>query len=162
MKNFLVLIIGLILLSSFSVAQVNGLIMTSKVITWSDSLGYSGSDTLSVADSSAIIPINYRADYFRIFLDANANSPVDSIAIKLGARVYNNSGTCTDTTWSDVIAVKDSSMGTPIVTMVNSATGKSYSIWNLPPYDLMKIYLLNHRATLLTRNTRFTLQGTKD
>lgn len=161
MKKILSTILILLALVSISFAQSNGLIMTSKVITWTDSLGYSGSDTLAVADSVWILPINFRTDYFRIYLDANANSAVDSIGIELGAKVYTSAGVCTDTTWGSYIGVKDSAWNTLNV-LVNNTTGKDYSLFFMPPVDLMKLSLLNYRAALTTRNVRVTIQGTKD
>ena len=160
MKKILSIVLILLAVCSFSFGQSNGLVMTSKVITWTDSLGYSGSDTLTVADSVWIIPVNYRADYFRIYLDANSNSAVDSIGVELGARVYTSAGVCTDTTWGSYTAIKDSGLNTLNV-MVNNEGGKDYTLWNLPPVDLMKLSLLNYRVAVLTRNVRVTVQGTK-
>jgi len=162
MKKTLLTILILLAFVTVNFAQTNGLIMTSKVITWTDSLGFSGSDTLAVADSVTIIPINYRVDNFRVYLEGNASATsVDSVKINFGARVYNSAGTCVDTTWGSGIGIKDS-VGTILATMVNSTTGKDYTLNSVYPVDLMKFSLMNYRAAKTTRNVRFTLQGTKD
>ena len=141
-------------------AQSYGIIMTSKVITWTDSLQYQ-TDAVAGKDSVWVVPINFRCDMFRVYLDANSNSPVDSVGIELGARVYNTSNVCVDTTWGSYIAVKDSGWNTLNV-LVNKSTGKDYSLYFMPPVDLMKFTLLNYRAAVPTRKVRVTLQGTKD
>lgn len=162
MKKIYLTILILLAFVSIGFAQTNGLIMTSKVITWTDSLGFSGSDTLTVADSITVIPINYRAENFRIYLDGGAQATsVDSVKINFGARVYNSSGVCVDTTWGSGIGVKDS-VGTVLATMVNSTTGKDYTLNSVYPVDLMKFSLMNYRAAKTTRNVRFTLQGWKE
>jgi len=160
MKKILSIVLILFAVCSVSFGQDNGLIMTSKVITWTDSLQYQ-TDAIAGKDSVWILPVNYRADYFRIYLDANTNSPIDSIGIELGARVYTNTGVCTDTIWGSYIAVKDSALNTLNV-LINNTTGKDYTLWNLPPIDLMKLSLLNYRNLLPTRKVRVTIQGTKE
>ena len=155
------IILSMVILFSFiGLAQTQGLVMTSKVLTWTDSLQYK-TDAISGKDSVIIIPISYRADNFRIYLDGNTSTTsVDSVTITLGARVYTNAGVCVDTTWGSATGVKDSAWNT-LNTLVNSTTGKDYSLYFMPPVDLMKFALTNYRAAKPTRLVRFTLQGTK-
>lgn len=149
-----------ILTSLIGFAQSNGIIMTSKVTVWTDSLQYQ-TDAVASKDSVWIIPINFRADAFRIYLDGNANNPVDSVSLELGAIVYSNAGVKIDTTWGSAIAVKDSGWNT-LQTMVNKSTSKDYSTYFMPPVELMKLSLLNYRASNKTRKVRVTVHGTKD
>lgn len=157
MKQIFFLI--LVALSANIFAQSAGIIYTSKVKTWTDSLQYQ-TDAVAGKDSVWIVRIDGGFDSFRFYLDANANSPVDSVGIELGGRVYNDAGTCTDTTWGSYIAVKDSAWNT-LQTLVNKTTGKDYSGYFMPPVDLVKLTLLNYRAAVPTRKVRVTIQGTK-
>ncbi len=156
MKKILSTILILLAFVSINFAQSNGLIMTSKAITWTDSVYYGGP-----GDSVWVVPVNFRADNFRIYFDANSNSPVDSIGIELGAIVYNSTGTKIDTTWGSYVAVKDSAWNTLNVA-VNNTVGKDYSLFFMPPVELIRISLLNYRLAVPTREIRVTLQGTKD
>lgn len=157
MKKILVLFLVMIV-SYLSFAQ-REIQMTSKDYVWTDSLQYQN-DAVAGKDSVWIIPVNFRAGSFRIYLDGNANSPVDSISIELGAIVYEDDGDKVDTTWGSAIAVKDSAWNT-LQTLVNKSTSKDYSSYFMPPVELMRLSLLNHRGTAVTRKVRVTVHGTK-
>lgn len=156
-KGFLII---LLLISTIGVmAQSGGLVMTSKVLVWTDSLQYQN-DAVAGKDSVWVIPVNFRCDMFRIYLDGNANNPVDSISLELGAIVYNDDGDKIDTTWGSAISVKDSAWNT-LQIMVNKSTSKDYSTYFMPPVELMRLSLLNYRASAVTRKVRVTVHGTK-
>lgn len=157
-KGFLIILLFIPAIAVM--AQSGGLVMTSKVLVWTDSLQYTANDSDAVKDSVWIIPVNFRCDFFRIYLDGNANDPVDSISLELGAIVYNDDGDKIDTTWGSAISVKDSAWNT-LQTMVNKSTSKDYSTYFMPPVELMRLSLLNYADALPERTVRVTLHGTK-
>ena len=158
-KMFLVFAI-ISVASMIGFAQKDGKIITSKVTVWSDSLQYQ-TDAVAGKDSVKIIRTNYNVNAFRIYLDGNDNSPVDSLKIQLGGRIYDDNGVCVDTSWGSIISLKDSVWALNS-TLINQSTGKDFSSYTMPPIDLIKITLLNYRAAVPTRKVTVTLQGTKD
>ena len=143
-------LILLLAIASIGFAQSGGIIITSKASVFADSLQYEVSDTLNQKDSVYIINTNLKFEYARIIIKGSANSPVDSLGIQLGGIRYNNDGTAIDTLWGSFVSLKDSAWNT-VQTIVNNTVGKDYSLYTMPVFQLMKVSILNHRATLVTR-----------
>jgi hypothetical protein len=152
MKAFLIALI----FTGFTMAQSNGQAIGDATI-WTDSLGYSGSDTLVVADSSFILKVDFNNEWYKVFVKGNANSSVDSIYVQAGAVRYNNYGTPLDTVWGSYTTLKDSAWNSVNV-IVNNTVGKDYMIYT-PVAELLKFQLLNYRAALTTRNVVLTIQA---
>ena len=146
----------LILLSGLTFAQSNGQPIGDATI-WTDSLGYSDSDTLTVADSSFILKVDFNNEWYRIFIKGNANSSVDSIYVQAGAIRYNNNEVALDTVWGSYTTLKDS-VWNSISVIVNNTVGKDFTVF-VPTAQLLKFQLLNHRETLTTRNVVLTIQA---
>jgi len=134
-------------------AQTAGKLVSDGTV-WTDSLGYG---VVATSDSVLILDVNFVYDWFRIFMKGNANSPVDSVYMQAGVVRYNESRTGVDTVWGSWSTVKDSVWGS-INTMINNSVGKDFTLFN-PATQLLKFSLLNHRATLVTRNVTLTIQG---
>ena len=156
MKTFFAILILSISLIGIGNAQSNGLPIGDATI-WTDSLGYSGSDTLVVADSVFIIKPDFNNEWYRVFVKGDANSSVDSIYIQAGAIRYSNVGTAIDTVWGSYSTLKDSAWGS-INVIVNNSVGKDFTIFN-PVTQLLKFGLLNYREALPTRNVTLTIQA---
>lgn len=155
MKKIIMMLVLLLSLSTVF-AQSNGVFLNADTQTWSDSIYYG-----TPGDSVWIIKTNdFSKGSFRILLEGNANDPVDSLGIELGAYIRNSSGTVISAVYGSQISVKDSAWNT-LQTLVNSSTGKDYSLYVLPPVELIKITLLNHRGTLATRKVSVIVQGAK-
>lgn len=157
MKQLLAL---LILLTIGANAQSQGLVITSGANIYADSLQYK-TDGNANKDSVWIIKPNFSANSVRLFLKGNSNSTVDSIGVKLGTIRYRNNGTPVDTIWGNKIAFKDSAWNTVNI-LVNSSTGKDYSLYVMPAIQLMKIYILNYRNSKPTRKVDVIVQTIKD
>ena len=85
----------LILLSGLSFAQTGGVAIGNSSV-WTDSLGYGGAAT---SDSVWVLDVGFANESYRIFVEGNANSSVDSIGIQIGTRRYNEHKVIQDTLW---------------------------------------------------------------
>jgi len=163
MRNIL---IALILLVGVSFAQTTGKYV-GKSIIFTDSLGYSGSDTLVVADSSMILDLGFQADWLRVFIKGNANSSVDSIGVRFGSVRYTpktggeRGFDAVDTVWGSYFSTMKDSAYNNCATIINNTVGKDYFLL-APAVQLIEFKLLNYRAALATRNTILTIQAVKD
>ena len=154
MKKLFLLLMLILSVNCFS--QSGGALLNEDTKTWYDSLYYG-----SPGDSVWILKTtDFYASTFRIYLDGNSNNPVDSIGIELGAYKRNNAGTVTGAVWGSQIAVKDSAWNT-LQTLVNKSTSKDYQLYAMPPVELMRISLLNHRGTVKTRKVKIIVQAAK-
>ena len=144
-----------ILFTGLGIAQTDGIIRGGGYV-WTDSLGYG---VVATSDSVWIIHTNMLHDWYRFFVEGNANSPVDSFHVEAGAVRYSEGGTQQDTVWGSFIALKDSAWG-DVNVVVNNSVGKDYLVF-APMAQLLRFTLDNHRATLVTRNVVITLNGKK-
>lgn len=153
-KVFLVILFLVLGLQSFG--QTGGVLLNQTTKSWSDSLRYgTPGDSVWILNCS-----DFSSGSFRILLKGNTNNPVDSIGIELGAYIRNASGTVIEAVYGSQIAVKDSAWNT-LQTLVNKSTSKDYTLYVLPPVELMRISLLNHRGTLATRKVKVIVQSAK-
>lgn len=157
MKTLFATILLSLSLIGVNYSQVQGLPIGDATI-WTDSVGYSGSDTLAVADSVWTLKVDFNNEWYRIFIAGNSNSPVDSIYIKAGTIRYRGK-TAIDTLWGSYATLKDSGWNTVNV-IVNNTVGKDFTLFN-PVTQLLQIGLLNYRGVLPTRNARLTVQALK-
>lgn len=157
----LILIIAIIL-TSLSFAQMNGKwVIDGQFRTWTDSLQYTANDSDAVKDSVWVINFGFNPDAVRIYVKGNANNTVDSINVRLSAKVYNESGTLVETLWSNPVSLKDSAWNT-VNLIVNKSTGKDYSIYQFSTFDSIKISLLNATSTIRERKVQITVQAWKN
>ena len=156
MKKLLAILILSISLIGIGNAQTTGKLVSNGTV-WSDSLGYSGSPPAGTADSVFVLDVNFVYESYRIFLEGNANSSVDSVAVQVGSVGYNESLAAVDTVWGSYTGVKIAA-GTYNVRMVNTATGADFILADAP-IQLLKFSLINYRAALLTRNVRLVING---
>ena len=159
----LILIILLALLAGLTFAQTEGK-LTGGGVVWTDSLGY---NNLAVegSDSVLIINMNFAHSWYKIIVDGNANSQVDSFYVQSGTVRYSQGGAAVDTMWGSWMAVKDSAWG-DINTMINNTVGKDFLLFS-PVVQLLKFSLLNERdvtvydGALVPRNCVITIQAVK-
>jgi len=132
---------------------------SSMVIT--DSLRYV---TTGTADSVMIVDLGFNFNWVRIFVQGNANDPVDSIGVKFGTIRYrpetggSRMFVPVDTVWGGYVPLKDLTWETTN-TIVNSSAGKDYFIL-APKPQLIWIGLLNFRVA--PRTSTITIQATKE
>ena len=157
MKTFFAILILSISLIGIGNAQTGGKAIGDASI-WTDSLGFSTTEPAPV-DSVWILDVGFSNESYRIFLEGNANSPVDSLGIQVGSVRYNESGKGIDTTWGSYTGVKIAA-GTIAIRMVNTATGVDF-VLEEPAIQLLKISLLNHRGGLVTRRVPITINATR-
>ena len=153
MKKLLSIIILSISLIGIGNAQTTGKLVSNGTV-WSDSLGYG---SVATSDSVLILDVNFVYESYRIFLEGNANSSVDSVAVQVGSVGYNESLAAVDTVWGSYTGLKIAA-GTYAVRMVNTATGADFILADAP-IQLLKFSLMNYRAALLTRNVRIIING---
>jgi len=153
----LLLFIAIIFAMNIS-AQTTGKLVGNGTV-WTDSLGFSGSDTLAVADSVLILDVNFVYDSYRIFLEGNANSSVDSVAVQAGSVRYDESKAAVDTVWGSYTGVQIAA-GTIAVRMVNTSAGVDFVLDN-QAIQLLKFSLMNDRTALATRNLVITINATR-
>ena len=155
------LILMLILLAGVSFAQTtdSGIrgIDEGFATIYTDSIGYGTAGTAG-DDSVLIIGTQSAHSWYRVFVEGNSNSPVDSFYVQAG--IIRHGGYLNprvDTVWGSWMAVKDSAWG-DINTMINNTVGKDFLLFT-PMAHILKFTLLNHRATLTTRNCTITVQA---
>ena len=153
MKKLLSIIILSISLIGIGNAQTTGKLVSNGTV-WSDSLGYG---SVATSDSVLILDVNFVYESYRIFLEGNANSSVDSVAVQVGSVGYNESLAAVDTVWGSYTGLKIAA-GTYAVRMVNTTTGADFILADAP-IQLLKFSLMNYRAALLTRNVRIIING---
>ena len=152
----------LILMAGVSLAQVSGEpFYRGKTIgggtAWSDTLSYTNAATPS--DSVIVFNVNFSHSWYRIFVEGNANSSVDSFYVQHGSVRYDIGGNAVDTVWGSWSTAKDSVWG-DINTMVNNTVGKDFLLFS-PVAQLLRFTLLNFRADLVTRSLRLTIIAIK-
>lgn len=157
------LILFLILMAGVSLAQVAGEpFYRGKTIgggtVWSDTLSYTTAATPS--DSVIIFDVNFSHNWYRFFIEGNANSPVDSFYTEHGSIIYDIGGAAIDTFWGSWSMVKDSVWG-DINTMINNTVGKDFLLFS-PVAQLLRFTLLNYRATLPTRTLLLSISAVKN
>ena len=152
------LIVALILfISGITFAQSDGKLVGNGAV-WTDSLGWNVTDTTGLlSDSVWVINMDFTHEWYKIFVEGNANSSVDTIGVTTGSIRYNQYGSPVDTVWGSAKTLKDSVWGS-INLMINNATGKDYLIFD-PAIQLLKFSLLNYREALLTRNVVITINA---
>jgi len=157
MKNLIIFL----LLTIPLFAQQNGKLVTTGASVYSDSLYYG-----VPGDSIWTRDLNFNASYLKLFFEGNTNTNGDSLDVRFGSITYKEGGTYSkpipvDTTWGSLAGLYDSSR-TVVATIVNNTVGKTLSIAEMPPYQLIQIRLLNYRGILTTREVKFTLQTYKE
>jgi len=152
MKALFAILLSVIMIGSIN-AQTTGKLVSNGTV-WSDSLGYG---SVATSDSVLILDVNFVYESYRIFLEGNANSSVDSVAVQVGSVGYNESLAAVDTVWGSYTGLKIAA-GTYAVRMVNTATGADFILADAP-IQLLKFSLMNYRAALLTRNVRIIING---
>jgi len=155
------LILMLILLVGVSFAQTTDSGIRGRDLgfatVYTDSIGYGTAGT-AADDSVLIIGTQSAHSWYRVFVEGNANSPVDSFVVQAGiVRHGGYQGAIQDTIWGSWMAVKDSVWGT-INTMINNSVGKDFLLFT-PMAHILKFTLLNHRGGLATRNCVITVQA---
>lgn len=155
MKSFIVAFI--LLFSGIMFAQSNGKVVGNGAV-WTDSLGWNTTDTTGLlSDSVYIINADLTYEWYKVFVEGNSNSSVDTIGVTTGSIRYNNNGSVIDTVWGSAKTLKDSVWGS-INLIINNATGKDFLIFD-PAIQLLKFSLLNYREALLTRNVVITINA---
>ena len=150
------LILAILLFTGISFAQTGGVSISGNSI-WTDSLGYG---TVATSDSVWILKNDFSYEWYRIFVEGNANSPVDSIGIQAGTIRYGEkTKAAVDTVWGSYTGLKIAA-GTIAIRMVNTATGVDFMLED-PSVQLLKLSLLNHRGGLVTRNVTITINARK-
>lgn len=156
MKTTLMMVVFLI---GMVYAQPQMNIFANGIIL-SDSLGYSGSDA---GDSTWILKLDFNYDWLRVFIEGNADSPVDSIGIRFGTIRYSPYGSGSqpaDTLWGSYFAtIKDSAYNN-CTRIINNTLGKDYFLL-APAVQLVKFEIMNYRAASLTREVKLTVQAIK-
>jgi len=127
-------------------------------VVYNDSIYCLG--TVAGGDSVYEFDVNFEAEWIKIFLEGDANNPVDSVVLKEGVRKYSNltgneSGGADPIIWGSYATLKDSAQNTTNV-MINNTVGKSWTLWN-PPMQMYKLYFLNYWGILTTRNATFSI-----
>lgn len=127
-------------------------------VVYNDSIYCLG--TVAGGDSIYEFDLNFEAEWVKIFIEGDANDPVDSIVMKEGIYKYSNltgnpSGGTNPVLWGSLVALKDSAQANTNV-MINNTVGKSYTLWN-PPMGVYKLYFLNDWTVLKTRNATFSV-----
>jgi hypothetical protein len=146
-----------LLLNTIAFSQTNGKVVGNGVI-WTDSLGWNVTDTTGLlSDSVFIINTDFTHEWYKIFVEGNANSTVDTIGVTTGSIRYNQYGSPVDTVWGSAKTLKDS-VWNSINLIVNNATGKDFLIFD-PAIQLLRFSLLNYREALLTRNVVITINA---
>ena len=157
-----VMLFLMVLIFSFGVAnaQRTGVIVGAGTI-WTDSLGFStdGGGTDGDNDSSWVFDTRFSHNWYKIIMEGNTNSPVDSVYMRSGSVRYNEAKVPVDTIWGSWIAIKDSAWG-DINVMINNTVGKDFLVFS-PVMQLWEFGLLNHRGGLVTRNVTLTVQAVK-
>jgi len=144
-----------LVLTGLTIAQTTGRIIGDMTV-WTDSIGYTN---LSETSDSVWILDTKPYDWFRIFVEGNSNSPVDSFYIQAGTVRYSESKSAVDTIWSSWAMVRDSSwVGQQ--TMINNSVGKDWLLFN-PVTKLLRFTLLNYRTSSPTRNVVITINAIK-
>ena len=146
----------LILLTGVGLTQSRGTVTDGGTI-WTDSLGYTNLSETS--DSILVIRTSFRYNWYRVLLEGNANSPVDSFYVQAGSVRYNELKVDVDTVWGSWLALKDSSWS-DVNTMINNTVGKDYLIF-APMAQMLRFRLLNNRGNLVTRNVVITINAGK-
>lgn len=154
MKKFILFFTLLLVSDSFPQTPIN---IGDYGIVLNDSI-YCGGTV--AGDSVYVFDLSFEVEWMKIFIEGNANSPVDSIVLKEGAIKYDNLtkrevGGANPILWGSYTALKDSGLNTVNI-MVNNTVGKSFTLWN-PPVQAYKLYFSNHWGTLKTRNTTFSI-----
>jgi len=154
MKNLIIFL----LLTIPLFAQQNGKLIANGGAVYSDSLYYG-----VPGDSIWTRDLNFNASFLKLFIEGNANTNGDSLDVRFGSIVYRESTSkvARDTIWGSLAGLYDSSR-TVVATIVNNTVGKTLSIAEMPPYQLIQIRLLNYRGILTTREVKFTLQTYKE
>ena len=141
----------LLLLAPVIISQTAGFNEYNKyTIQYTDSIYYGGP-----GDSTWVVDLSDLSDFPVIFIDGNSNSPVDSVRVTFGVKVYNSSGAATDTTWGSTAVLKDSAFNVQ-ATIVNNTVGKDYQVVR-SAVQLMKFEILNYRGTATTRSIRLSI-----
>jgi len=153
-KLFATLILSILLIGGLN-AQTGGVAIGNATV-WTDSLGYG---EVAASDSVWILNVGFANEWYRIFLEGNANTASDSVKIQAGSVRYNEAKTATDTVWGTYATLKDSAW-TSVNTMINTTTGRDFTLFN-PAVQLLKFSLMNHRATLTTRSVTITINATR-
>ena len=159
MKKILLTLCALVCWSGIGLSQSNARTINVETggYVFTDSLGYT---TLSeTSDSVLIINMNFAKGAMHLFVKGNANSPVDSFAIRAGSIIYDTDGDSSDVTWGSWVTLQDSAIGTHN-TVINNTVGKDYVI-KRDVTQLLMFTLLNVRANLATRNCSITIQAMK-
>ena len=156
MKKIVLFLIALIFSLGVVYAQTTGEIVGEGAI-WTDSLGYTNLDEDS--DSVWVYDMKFAYNWYKIFVEGNANSPVDSFYFRTGSIRYTEAKVETDTVWGSWTPVQDSLFNS-IHTMINNSVGKDFLVYT-PVAQLVELVLLNTRADLDTRTLVFTIQALK-
>lgn len=140
MKKLLVLLVLLFVTSIYSQTPID---LGRNGTIWNDSL-YCGETV--VGDSVYFVDLNFDYEDALIFLQGNANDTVDSVNVKWGTYVFNNS----------TKAIVDTVYGAATI-IVNTATGKQLSVTQ--PMQLLQLSFANDYATLPDRSCSFIIQA---
>jgi hypothetical protein len=154
MKKVFILITLLLATSAFSQTPIE---LGKFGTVYNDSIYCGGT---AIGDSVYEFSLDFECEWMKVFIEGDANSPVDSIIFQEGSRKYSNltqheSGGVNPVMWGSYCTFKDSALNTVNV-LVNNTVGKSWTLWN-PPMSDYKIYFANHWGTLPTRNATFSI-----
>ena len=101
--------------------------------------------------------MRFNHDWYKIILEGDANSPIDSLSFDIGTIRFDNTGAVVDTVWGNQVTVKDSTWSS-VNTLINNTVGTHYILFD-PLINLLRINLDNHHGTLATRSASYTLQA---
>ena len=127
-----------------------------------DSLKYV--NTATGSDSVHIIDLGLLYDWVYLLLEGNSNTTIDSITVEVGyiGHTSNRAKTRLDTIWTNNSALRDSAWGlVSLATGVSAASNPGYLLMNPVP-QLIRLSILNHRGTLVTRTVHYHLAALRN
>lgn len=143
-----------LLFSAISLAQT--LVPQGNGYTYTFDIKYGGAAT---QDSVEWLDLNLDyGDLVQFWVEGNANSSVDSIYVRSGAKDISSYGTApADTVWGNYATLGDSVYGSISSPIVNSARGKHFFL-KQPVIDMLEFGLLNYRGALPTRSVTIVMK----
>ena len=153
MKKLIIILV--LLIAGFALAQTKGKQVGDGTV-WTDSLGYG---VVATSDSVWILNTNFAHGWYRIFVEGNANSTVDTVKVQVGSVRYDEARDAQDPVWGSYCALKDSAWG-DVNIIINNTVGKDYLMF-VPMAQLLRFSLLNYRAAVTDRNCVLTINAKK-
>lgn len=149
---FLVLLISAVAFPQNFIPQGDG-------YTYSFDIKYGG---VATKDSVQWIDFDMQyGDVIELWIEGNANNPVDSFYIRSGGKDILVQGmTPSDTIWGNYTNLRDSVFGSISSPVVNSSRGKHIFIYQ-PLVDILEFGILNYRGILATRTIEMVIKVKK-